>query len=757
MSHRSLLCIRFAALLLIALLLAGFAGCQTPPGPMSSGTTTGSTSAERTTETPAPHVHDFTNITIIHSPCIVAGEQMAACACGATQTLLLPATGEHIYQNGACLGCGQNEIPLFAVSSAYDADGDGKKDVYYFSPQLSNRFANAVHVWAGNYDKALTASNINSTTAGGLRHWYVGEESQPLVYRVTVAETGLYEMVIHLRMKDAQERGSRYTVNPGTENEQVFEASHAFEGNQFETVRDADTLSSYMYGMTVNLMKGENVIEIRPSSASPVNQHYRDLYFVKVGELHFHQYGQAILNTSPSCSEEGIQTLTCTCGRVRTEAIPATGEHTFVNQICTECYRMEGTFGILYYDFFHEHPGYAGGSVEFCPETTDTYTFYWGNSKGTLSGYSRLYSGQFEAAVTAQVPIQSFTAIPVGATRLLAVDAKGTRIYSFDLPAHRRFEGEALYSFGAISDTHQGTRYGPESFAYNRMIDVLKQLADQGASLVGICGDIAYQNLESEYILHAEAIREFYQYNPNVPVYTVSGNHEAKYTGFSKLWYQTYAQHAVEYDTPLKPIFSDGNDLDFIIELPDGSVMVYLHQIYYDYGKKTSRLLDDSQLDWLGARLEQYKDRTVFLFFHTQMDDEVGDATSIGGSEGNLSLIAGTVDHTRLTEYFTKYTNVVYFSGHSHFPFDVQFVTPKKGKTNFDKNIDNKNGSFATMVHLPSVAAVSELTDASTSAKANNQRSEGYIVYVYEDRVVFQGYDFIERQAVSYATYVIAK
>ena len=210
----------------------------------------------------------------------------------------------------------------------------------------------------------------------------------------------------------------------------------------------------------------------------------------------------------------------------------------------------------------------------------------------------------------------------------------------------------------------------------------------------------------------------------------------------------------MKYDTKLLPVFSDGNTLDFVIELPDGSVMIYLNQIYYDYGKTTSRLLDDTQLDWLGARLEEYRDKTVFLFFHTFLDEEAGDASTSAGKEYSLPLIAGTVDHTRLVKYLTKYRNVVYFSGHSHQSFDLQFMKEKAGdKSNLYTNIDDNGGNFATMVHIPSVAAPrtgEKLSDDKT-------RSEGYVVYVYEDRVVLRGYDFVNQQTLAYACYVIMK
>ena len=160
--------------------------------------------------------------------------------------------------------------------------------------------------------------------------------------------------------------------------------------------------------------------------------------------------------------------------------------------------------------------------------------------------------------------------------------------------------------------------------------------------------------------------------------------------------------------------------------------MIFLNQIYYDYGKTTSRLLDDAQLDWLGARLEQYKDRTVFLFFHSQMQGKVGDLN------GNDALImrTDTEDYKRLDAYFKQYTNVVFFNGHSHGSFDVVF-SEKYG----DRIFNAYDGEYATLVHIPSLA----------------NSSLGHIVHVYEDCIVFEGYHFSREQTFAYATFIIEK
>ena len=740
---------RFLSLLLALLLLIGAVGCQTAVKHDDAST-------ETLTEAPA-HVHGFAPVVVTKQPCILAGEGVRTCgACGETITVSILATGEHIFRDGVCIGCGQSQIPLTAVPSIYDANGDGQKDVYYFSPLLTDRFNDAIHVWAGDYDKELSSAKVSTTEAAGISHWYVEHGSdQHITYRVTVEEDGLYEMAIHFRMKDEQVRSAKYTVNAGTEHEEIFETSHGFVGTAYESVRDNTTLTSYMYGVTVNLVKGENIIRIDQGSASDKTQHFRDFYFVKVGEIHHHVYENETVKKQNTCAKDGRTEAVCACGLVSNKVLPATGNHNFENEVCTVCGRKDVAAGIVHYDFLYDQPGFAGGTVEFCAAATDTYTFYWGNEKGKLENYSMLCQQKISAGDLVEITIQSFTAIPEGATCLLATGTTDKTVYSYEIPVERRFKKEALYSFGALSDSHQGYRYDKTGdIPYNHFVDAVKDLSAMGATIIGMSGDFTYNNEEFEYQLHAKVIKELFQYNPKLPIYTTSGNHECKYTGFSKDWFLKYSRNVVDYDTDMDPIFSDGNELDFVIELPDGSVMIYLNQQYYDYNTTTSRLLDDYQIEWLEKKLEQYKDRTVFLFFHTFIDEEAGDASTHTGKEYSLPLISGTVEYKKFTELFAKYKNVVYFSGHSHQSFDLQFMKEKAGdKDNLYTNIDNNNGTFATMVHIPSVAA----TRSGTGLSDAKNRSEGYLVTVYEDCIVFQGCDFVNNQNFAYATYIIGR
>ncbi len=681
------------------------------------------------------HTHNYTETTTEPATCSTVGKKMVVCPCGEVKTLTIPATREHTYVDGICVVCKQKKLTMIPVSSTYDADGDGQKDSYEFSPVLLDicKTSNAVHVWAGDYDKGLSSATVSTSTIDGLKHWYLADnDSEYLVYRVTVPETGEYEMILHLRVKDRNIRGAKFLINEGTAFEQRFSVSHAFEtGSILDQVRDTNTFSTYMYGIKVHLQEGENHIKIVDATTSKC-PHFRDFYFVKVAEIHHHLYETELTVIEPTCGKNGERILACACGETISVTLPATNKHIRIDDACFKCGNKGSGFGIVDYSFLFDTAGFAGGIITFLPEKSGFYTFYWGDESGVLPDYTMLYTDFFAPLLATQITVHAQTAIPQDATRLLVANGSGVTVYVYDIPIERQFTKKEIYSFGALSDTHQGTRYGDESQSVEKLINAGKILSQKGAIMVGINGDVINDNTENEYILHSKAIKQLYSIAPNLPVWCTSGNHEAAYIDFPYDWYMKYTRNVVDYDTDLTPIFADGNSFDFVIEMPDGSVIVFLHQLYYDYTEDVSSLLADYQLDWLEDRLEEYKDRTVFLFFHTEMEGKVGDL-----NESTLVMRTDAEDYRRKDANFKQYTNVVFFNGHSHGSFNTVF-SEQYG----DRIFNTYNEEYATLVHIPALA---------------DAVSDGYIVHVYDDCIVFEGYDFTNQQTFAYATFIIVK
>lgn len=417
----------------------------------------------------------------------------------------------------------------------------------------------------------------------------------------------------------------------------------------------------------------------------------------------------------------------------------------------------------IVYDFANETAGSAAGTVTV-KASSGEYELYWGTDEGEklseeVSGYTVYYSEFATVDANESEEIQEFTAIPEGAETVLAYKL-GTLAGSMEIPENKIADfGKKIYSFGALSDVHfnryNGSLSGDDAcVTFPNALNFFEAL---DVSLVGISGDIS-ANGERDAFEKYNSIASEYDF----PVYTCTGNHDVNHKFVLSDW-QELMNTGVYGDVRAKgveAVSDNGMDFVYIPEDGKGDVFIFLSQYKWDYGEATSRLLTDEQLDWLEAQLEKYKDETVFLYFHTFLNNPVeGEAPETG--EGNLINNKGMTydlpftedcpDEIRFEEMMDKYENVVYFNGHSHWAYDMQELNP-------NLNIANYGGEYATMVHVSSVSSPRR-TKANLADKTEHymRSSEGMYVEVYEDKIVFTACEFFKGEFLSYATYVIER
>ena len=303
--------IRSVALVLVLVMaIPSFISCRTSSDTDAPETTTPTTTTPPVTTV---HKHSFGDAKVTKEPtCTEKGQTTATCECGETDVKEVDALG-HTYENGKCKRCNAVEVHvheftenkcacgvigfntsdsnhgldnLVEKESKFDGNKDTAKDKFYFAPTLAEKFTatGAITLLSADYDKALSknpTSNIKSYP--DLPHYYIVENTdQTLVYKVTVAEAGLYDMAIHMRLKDTKERGNKFTVNPDTKSAYSFETSFKpASDDEITTMKSSDgNDSTYMYGMQIYLNEGDNYIKIEASSTEKC-QHYRHFYFVK--------------------------------------------------------------------------------------------------------------------------------------------------------------------------------------------------------------------------------------------------------------------------------------------------------------------------------------------------------------------------------------------------------------------------------------------------------------------------------------------
>lgn len=419
------------------------------------------------------------------------------------------------------------------------------------------------------------------------------------------------------------------------------------------------------------------------------------------------------------------------------------------------------------YDYDNEIPGSAAGTVTVTAKLNGSYDLYWGTDEGeklseNLGGYTVYYSEFAEVDVKngeGSTDIYDFTAIPEGAETVLVY--KGLILAGeAEIPDGKVADnGEKLYSFGALSDVHfnryNGSLTGDDAcVTFPNALNFFNEL---GVEAVGISGDISADGERNAFEKFNTIASEF-----DFPVYTCTGNHDVSSYYTLKNWQElintgVYGENKAD---GVKAVASNGLDFVYAPESLGGDAFIFLSQYQWDYGEAHSRILTDAQLDWLEGQLEIYKDNTVYLFFHTFLNNPIeGENPHMGegnlennvGRHYNLAFTEGCPDEVRFEDMMDKYENVVFFNGHSHWAYDMQEFNPQL-------NITNYGGEYATMVHVSSVSSPRRTTaNIDDSSEHYMRSSEGTLVEVYEDRIVFTACEFLKGQFLSYATYVVER
>lgn len=421
----------------------------------------------------------------------------------------------------------------------------------------------------------------------------------------------------------------------------------------------------------------------------------------------------------------------------------------------------------IVYDFANGTEGSAAGTVTLTAEYDGEYELFWGNEDNkklseNVGGYTVYYSEFASVEVEngkGEADIQQFTAIPEGAYSVIACKLNSVagimEIPEEKLPDY----GEMLYSFGALSDVHfnrySGSLTGDDAcVTFPNALNFFEAL---DVSMVGISGDISADGERNAFEKYNEITSGY-----DFPVYTCTGNHDVS-SYFTKENWQELMNSGVYGETKadgVESVADNGMDFVYIPADSNGDVFIFLSQYQWDYGEAHSRILEDRQLDWLETQLEKYKDKTVYLFFHTFLNNPIegenpymgeGNLENNAGRHYDLPFTEGCPDEVRFEEMMNEYENVVFFNGHSHWAYDMQELNP-------DLNIANYGGEYATMVHISSVSSPRRTTaDIDDSSEHYMRSSEGMLVRVYEDKIVFTACEFLKGEFLSYATYTVER
>jgi DNA repair exonuclease SbcCD nuclease subunit len=209
-----------------------------------------------------------------------------------------------------------------------------------------------------------------------------------------------------------------------------------------------------------------------------------------------------------------------------------------------------------------------------------------------------------------------------------------------------------------------------------------------------------------------------------IPVYGLCGNHES----LAGVPITNNLAELKQYTgTDLYYTIEQGNDLFIFIGQPN-------------YNK----VMGDDALAWLQTTLADNTDRRCFVFIHSYIEEDSGDAVDY--RENSVFDDWGATKTEAFMDVMRQYPNAILFHGHSHMKFECQ-------EYDLNANYTERNGFKS--VHVPSVGKPRDINMTTGETPEDNNGSQGYIVDVYADCIVLNGLDLLTDTVVPIATYAV--
>lgn len=325
---------------------------------------------------------------------------------------------------------------------------------------------------------------------------------------------------------------------------------------------------------------------------------------------------------------------------------------------------------------------------------------------------------------------------PTGTKRIVVYDADGKEVTSVALGGLKPPKSQPLYSFGLVSDIHlYDESVSWVDWAPNTKFDnALSYMEERGCVMCIVCGDLTQtgyysQDTSGNYYLD-ESQLIFYRdicEKHSIPVYELAGNHECYYSRPIIDNLDRWEQHTGKRE--LAYTITQGNDLFIFLGQPEQHAV-----------------MSDDALNWVIQLLQDNANKRCFVFVHSYMEEDSGDAGD--HRENSIFEYWGDTKTNIFLNAVREHENAILFHGHSHMKFECQ---AKDALYADAANYTEKNGFKS--VHIPSLSKPRDIVDGATPEIGSE--SQGYIVDVYNNFIVLNGMDLIEKKPVPLGVYKI--
>ena len=421
--------------------------------------------------------------------------------------------------------------------------------------------------------------------------------------------------------------------------------------------------------------------------------------------------------------------------------------------------------GTISYSFTNTKAGYAQGTVTLKGDN-GTYWVYWADNTKALTGYDEVVNLTVSGG-QGVFTMPEYTVIPADATKLVAflsssepavanrTVAKASAVYSIPQSKQLSFKSsDALYTFGSISDPQLANdSYGSGSYPYDEthLAKALETLALRGVDFTVSSGDtVNDQNGNATYSAEYKAYQRILADSSyTAPIYECLGNHDVG-TKWDKNgnYYNNNAPFikATGLDS-VKSTINAGKPYFEVTEPKTGDHFIFMALEGGFYTNKGTQF-STAQLDWLEGLLNEYSTdgKNIFIIEHANIEGWGSGDKPAAPFYYDLGLVKTNTDVARFIKLMEKYKDCVIITGHTHLELSAQY------------NYSDNNGTSAVMMHNSAIGGVRRVVPGSTTTNRDAVLglSEGYIVEVYEDCILFNGINMYRNEIMPQCSYIIS-
>jgi len=416
--------------------------------------------------------------------------------------------------------------------------------------------------------------------------------------------------------------------------------------------------------------------------------------------------------------------------------------------------------GTISYSFSNTNAGYAQGTITLKGDN-GKYWLYWADNTKALADYGEITSLTVSGG-QGSFAMPKYTAIPADATKLVAflaseepaianrTVAKASAVYS--IPQSKLLSADtkdALYTFGAISDPqldNQSTSRYPYDEVHLQA--ALETLAERKVDFTVSSGDTVNdqdgpKSYASEYKTYQRLIADS---SYDAPIYEALGNHDV-----GSDWYNSSTNNnapfikATGLDS-VKSTIDAGKPYFEVTEPKTGDHFIFMALEGGFYTNKNTQF-SKAQLDWLEGLLKKYNNdgKNIFIIEHANVAGWGSGDKPAAPYYYDLGLVKTNSDVAHFIKLMETYKDCVIITGHTHLELSAQY------------NYSDNNGTSAVMMHNSAIGGVRYINSSGDVQRdpAILGLSEGYIVEVYEDFMLFNGTNMYYNETMPQCCYII--